>query len=372
MADFSEILSITKSTATAFDEFKRVNDERQAALLDRIEALEAARSAGGKATSAATPPKPDNGVRWLETKTGDRVPQVSSKAKLADAVATDARAVEESKGFSIGDFVRDAMLGTKAASSTATVPTLVGSQVIDRVRALTVLVRAGASTINIAGPTVLAKVTSDATVVAHTEAANDITESDVTLAGVTLNPQLLAALVPLSVELVADSPNVDEILQTSLAAAFASKVDTLGIAAILAASGLPVSASAHDPATWTGTNAAIAAALAANQDLPRAHISTPSNYAARSVILASTAGSWLGKPPYLEGMVELFTSSMTTDQAVFGDFEAGCALVTRSDLRLEIVRHGKPGHGSHLLVAHARMGIVPLQVGKLYWQKKTP
>lgn len=373
MSSFPEILSAVQNTATAFEEFKKTNDARAAALLERVEELETKGMSPGR-TALAGAAATDPGVRWLEVKHGARAVVLDREQKAFDVLR---RAAPEAaaEAFSIGDFVRDAMLGAregKAASSTATVPALIGSQVIDRVRAATVLVQAGASTIYIEGPTNLAKITGDPTVHAHTEAANDITESDVTLAAVNLNPQLLAALVPLSVEVVGDSPNLDDVLQTSLSAAFAAKIDTLGIAAIVAASGLPVSAAAHDPATWTGTNAAIAAALAANQGLPAAHISSAANYAARSVILANTAGSWLGKPPYLEGMRELFTTSMTADTALFGDFGRGCALVTRSELRLEVVRHGKPGHGSHLLVAHARMAIVPLQVAALFHQKKAP
>lgn len=365
---FPEIKAAIDQTASAFSEFQKTSDERVNALQDRIEELEAKRLRPGTTLDTKVS---NDGVRWLTARDGKRVAMLDRGVKFADVVERP----EAKSEFSIGDFVRNAMLGAqegKAASSTATVPTLIGAQIIDRVRARTVLVQAGARTITTEAPTNLARITGDPTVYEHTEAATDISESDVTLTAVSLNPKLLAALVPLTVEVVADSPNLDDVLQTSLAAAFALKVDTLGIAAIVAASGLPVSGSAHDPATWTGTNSAIAAALAVNQGLPMAHISTPANYAARSVILASTAGSWIGKPPYLADMRELFTSSMTADQALFGDFSQGVAIVVRSDLRLEIVRHGKPTSGQHLLVAHARIAPVVLQPASLFWQKKTP
>jgi hypothetical protein len=360
-------------TLDRFEETLRVQTRE---LADRVLQLEqrgyvpASEAERGGAMNAIA------GARLYKAKDGSRIAVLPREAKYA-TLATRSSAQEggESPGFDIAEFVRAAMLGPaegKAASSTATVPTMVGAQIIDRVRANTVLVQAGARTVTISGPTNIAKITGDPTVYEHTEATADISESDVSLAAVALNPKTLSALVPLSLEVVADSPNLEDVLQASLAAAFALKLDTLGIAAIIAAAGLPVSAAAHDPATWTGTNSAIAAALGVNQNLPKSHISTPANYAARSVILASTAGSWLGKPPHLSDMRELFTSSMTADQALFGDFEAGVAIVVRDDLRLELVRHGKPTSGQHLLVAHLRAAAVPLQVARLFWQKKTP
>lgn len=368
MTDFSTIKQAVDQTGQAFDAFTKTADNRHAQLLERVEELEA--KGTGIRTSLAPTESATPGARWLKNAQGQRALVADREIKIADHFKVGA----EEQPFSIGEWARDAMLGRegKAASSTATVPTYIGAQIIDKVRARTVLVAAGARTITIEAPTNLARITGDATVHEHTEAAADISESDVTTTAVSLNPKLLAALIPLTVEVVADSPNLDDALQTSIAGAFALKVDALGIAAIIAASGLPVSAAAHDPATWTGTNSAIAAALGVNQDLPQAHISTPANYAARSVILASTAGSWLGKPPYLSGMQELFTSSMTADQALFGDFSTGVAIVVRSDLRLELVRHGKPTSGQHLLVAHARIAPVVLQPARLFWQKKVP
>ena len=128
----------------------------------------------------------------------------------------------------------------------------------------------------------------------------------------------------------------------------------------------------HSPATWAGTMLAVTAALAANQDLPLAHVSTPANFMARASQLASTAGTWLGRPPALAGMQELFTSSMTADVAVFGRFAEGFAIATRSELTVEVVRHAKPTSGSHLLVAHMRADGIVLQPGRLFIQKLVP
>ena len=70
-------------------------------------------------------------------------------------------------------------------------------------------------------------------------------------------------------------------------------------------------------------------------------------------------------------MAELQTSVLTAGTALFGNFAEAFALAVRSDLRVEVVRHAKPTSGSHLLVAHCRIGGIVLQPGKLYRQLKT-
>ncbi len=370
--EFPQIKQAIDQTAAAFAAFSQKTDAERAALLERIEAIEAARLSpgGGVAT------KGGGEYRMLHTVSGDALPWLRADQKAVDFYRSTRKAGQQDEEFSIAEYARAAVLGApegrKIASGTATVPTMVGSRIIDLVRAQSVLARAGAGTILIDGPTNLARITGDATVIQHTEAANDVTESDITVAAVALNPKSLVANVPLTVELVQDSPNLDAVLQTSMAGAFALKLDALGITKILADAGVTQSLVAHDPATWTGTNAAIAIALAANQNLPTAHISTPANFAARSAILASTAGSWIGKPPYLAAMQELFTTSMSTDVALFGQFDAGVAVALRQNLTLEIVRHGKPATFSHLLVAYMRAEVVVLAPGRLYEQRKVP
>jgi hypothetical protein len=263
------------------------------------------------------------------------------------------------------------MMGsTKAASGPALVPVGVSAQIIDRVRKQTVIVEAGASTISLEGPETIARLTSDPTVYQHTEAANDISESDVLAVPVSLNPKLLAAIVPLTVEVVADSANLDSLLQTSLSAAFAQRLDELCIALLLADLAIPSSLVAHDPATWGGTLGAIGSALALNQGVPMAHISAPADYIARAAQL-TTDGAWLGRPPVLSALNELQTTGLSSGTALFGDWARGFAIALRSELRLEVVRHAKPTTASHLLIAHARMEGVVLQPARLFKQLRT-
>lgn len=351
----------------AFAEFKAKNADEIRQIRNHAERLETKLCRPGAFVSSDGGP---DEVRTLKTQAGAELPYLKSTQKLAD-IRRDTRADD----FSLGEYCRAAILGSresKTASGAALVPVGVGSQIIDKVRAKTVIVEAGAGTIIIGGPTNLAKLTQDATVFQHVEAATDISESDILASAVSLNPKLLAVLVPLTVELVSDSPNLDQLLQTSLAAAFAAKLDALCLATLLADANLPKSLVAQDPSIWSKTLEAVGSALAVNQDLPFAHVGAPADFIARASQLASTAGSWLGKPPALQSMRELITTGLTAGTALFGDFAAGFAIAMREELHIEVVRHAKATSGSHLLVAHMRADGVVLQAARLFKQLKVP
>ena len=306
-------------------------------------------------------------VKHLTTADGRKLPMLAREQKATDLYRTN-----DSDGFSLGEFARDAIVGSrKAQSSAALVPTFIGGQVIDMVRARTVVVEAGAGTILIDGPPNLARLTSGPTVHQHTEAGVDITESDIVASPVTLNPKLLACTIPLTVEVVQDSPNLDAVLNMALAGAFAAKLDALCIATLLADTNIPDSAAGQDPAVWLKVLEAVGTALGLNQRLPSAHISAPADWIARASQLASTSGTWLGKPPALSAMAELQTTGLTAGTALFGNFAEAFAIALRSDLRVEVVRHAKPTSASHLLVAHMRADGVVLQPGHLFKQLKT-
>lgn len=306
-------------------------------------------------------------VKYLKTNDGNEVPLLAKGQKMGDLYGKD-----DGDGFNLGDFARDVIVGSrKAASGAALVPTYQGARIIDAVRARTVMVEAGAGTILIDGPTNLARLTSGPTVYQHTEAAEDIEESDIVAVPVTLNPKLLAVLIPLTVELVQDSPNLDAILNTALSAAFAAKLDALAIARLLADPAIAKSAVAQDPAFWMKVLEAVGAALALNQALPTAHISSPADFIARASQQSNTAGNWLGAPPALASMRELQTTGLPAGTSIFGNFSESFAFALRSDLRVEVVRHAKPKTASHLLVAHMRADGVVLQPGHLFKQLKT-
>ena len=362
MSDISEIINLIEKQGTDFSSWKVKQDDRYNELSSNLNELvmKANRPKIGGNGSASSE------IKHLRTADGKSLPLLASGQKFADFYRS------EKTDFNIGEFCRDAVCGsTKAASGAALVPVALGSQIIDLVRAQTVISEAGAGTIGIDGPTNLARMTSGPTVHQHTEGATDIVESDVVAEPVMLNPKTLAVLVPLTVELVQDSPNLDALLTAALAGAFAAKLDALCIATLLANANIPKSLVTQDPALWAKLLEAVGSALALNQRLPTSHISAPADFIGRAGQLAATAGSWLGKPPALAGMAELQTTGLGAGFALFGNFAEAFAIALRSELRVEVVRHAKPTSGSHLLVAHMRADGIVLQPGKLFKQLKT-
>lgn len=362
MSDISEIKSLIESQGSDIKSWRDAQESKITELKADFDQLILASQRPGASLGNSSE------VKHLTTADGRKLPMLAREQKAADLYRAD-----DSEGFTLGGFVRDAIVGSrKAASGPALVPTFVSGNVIDNVRQQTVLIGgAGASTIIIDGPTNMARITQDPTVYQHTEAAEDIVESDILATPVSLNPKLLAALIPLTVELVQDSPNLDAALNASLAGAFAVKLDQLGIAKLLADTGIPKSLATQDPALWAKLLEAVGAALGLNQALPTAHISAPADLIARAGQTASTSGVWLGAPPLLSAMRELHSTGLTAGTALFGDFAAGCAVAMRQELRVEVVRHAKPTSGSHLLVAHMRADFVVLQPGRLFKQLKT-
>lgn len=118
--------------------------------------------------------------------------------------------------------------------------------------------------------------------------------------------------------------------------------------------------------TWAGILHNVNHALALNQDIPKALICSTSDYIARAGELASTAGSWLGAPPVLAGMADLFTTKLSAGTGIMGDFYQGVTIAVRSDLRLEMVRWNQYKKGSHVLVAYARAAAVAIQPNRLF------
>jgi len=373
MSALEEVKNLIEAQGDAWVKFKQVQDRRfdtiEEEMRDYKNWMLQETSPGGSKCSGGVSSKgaaTDHSTFAVKMENGTVVPVLGKSVRCVDFFPKS-----RDEDFSIGEYAKNVMLGTKAASSSALVPVGVSSQVIDNVRAQTTVIQAGAGTIIIDGPTNLAKITADPTVYEHTESAADISESDITLAAVNLNPKALVALIPLSMEVVQDSPNLDSVLNTSLAAAFGAKLDALALATIFADTNIPTNATGKDAAIWLKCLEAIGLAMTANQPIPTSMIGNAADFIARASQLASTAGSWLGNPPALAGMIEYPTTAVTAGNAVYGGFERGFAIALRQELRLEIVRFGKPGSASHILVAHMRGAGVVLQPKRLYIQLKT-
>lgn len=335
--------------------------------LDRLESrgnLHGLVGADGKALEPA-------GAQKLRLSNGKEALLLSKSARLAPHVAKSG-AGHAGDELSLGEFVAGHVLGRKAVDrAPELVVTGIAANVIDDVRAQTVIVQAGAPTLVIPGPMKATRITGDATVHQHTEGADDVTQSDVSTDGVALDPKALVARVPLTAELVEDSANLDQVLRIALASAFAVKLDALSLATIIADANVPKSAAGQDPALWLKCLEAVGAAMAAKQPLPTAMICNTADFIARASQQASTAGSWLGKPPALATMAELPTTAITAGTALYGGFDAAFLVVLRQELRFEVLRFADAGRYSHELVAHMRADGVLVQPKRIFKQLKT-
>ena len=353
--EFSELKSLLEKQGDAINAFKA----DQAARLDEIEK----RMNRPGAFNGDNAPR----AKTLVSTTGRKLVIAGKGESLAALNRGD------DTDFDLGQYARNAIIGTKTAmgSGAALVPTRLSDSIIDTVRNQSAIFEAGAQFVEIGGPENMARITSDPDVIQHTENTDDITESIVGTEAVSVNPKLLAALIPLSEELVQDSPNLSQVLQTAISGAFAAKLDALCIATLLADTNIPKSAAAQDPASWIKVVEAVGSAMAAKQPLPRALICSAGDFAARAGQLASTAGSWLGKPPSLAAMTEHPTAGMSNGTAIMGDFARAMIVAGRADLRIEIIRWKHETQGQHVLVAHARMDGVVIQPKLLYKLLKT-
>jgi hypothetical protein len=308
-------------------------------------------------------PGPGGPQVWGVTKSGERLRIFAKGEKLADHF----RGSGETWG--IGDFLR-ANMGLPVMNqsiierSPATVPLTISSRIVDMMREKSRLLQAGAITIPTSGPTNLAKITSDPVVYRHTEAVDDVGESAPTFAPVSLDPGTLATRVPVSLEAVEDSPNLDAALMTSISGAFANELDKIGVEKLLADEG--IDNSSDNPGTWPGVMAGLGEHLLNNGPFPTALVCHPSDWTARHSATASESGVWLGPPPALAGMLDLETSKMIYGTAVFGRFDLGLCLAIRSDLRIETLRFAKPGHVSHVLMVTMRAEFYVLQPAALF------
>lgn len=158
-------------------------------------------------------------------------------------MATWAAAREQSDGQlpSLGNYLRSMVTGPKSdaekralsegtdSAGGYTVPTLLSASLIDRLRAASVVNRAGAITVPLGSDNnVIAKLLSDPVPAWRNENAV-VAESDPTFGPVAFVPKSLAVLVKVSRELLEDSLNVGTALPNALTAALALELDRVAL-----------------------------------------------------------------------------------------------------------------------------------------------
>ena len=172
---------------------------------------------------------------WYDINTGKDVIVLGKENRFADIYSDD------DSSLSVGRAVQGLISGnwrgaekeerslSTASGSGLLVPLRVFSSIIDRARALSVCLNAGAKTILMeTGSMTLARVTNDASM--QIKAENDqFGSNDIAFGGISLSAHTIGGVVTLSRELASDAPNVSQAIEQALAGAIAVYLDRLAL-----------------------------------------------------------------------------------------------------------------------------------------------
>lgn len=315
---------------------------------------------------------------------------IASGSKLRVLAKGDRFATGQPAGFGFGEYVKAMVTGTgdhniRAALSEGTdsaggytVPKFLMGQVIDRMRAKTAVIQAGALTIPLeTQTTTIARIASDPTAGWRLE-AGAIAESDPTFDAVTFTARSLAVLVKISRELLDDSANIDQALTMAFAGAMAGELDRVamfGSGTAPEPRGIFNQTSANSVSM--GTNGAQITSYAKlldslyelqldNSDAPSGMIMHPRT--ARTLNgLTDTTNQPLMIPPALSGIPQLITTSVPITQTqgtsgavcstvLMGDFSQ-LLIGVRQEMRIEVLRELFAGNHQYAFVCHLRADI---------------
>jgi HK97 family phage major capsid protein len=179
------------------------------------------------------------------TSTADEQPTTSIALRSDQSFRSWAQsrqgAPESIRGMNAGQFLRALVVQDKTeverralseATDSAggfTVPDILSAELIDKARAESVVMQAGAQTVPLTSDkNTIAKVLTDPTPSWRAE-AGAVANDDATFGAVVLTPRSLAVAIDISAELMADSLNLSTALPNILAAAFAVELDRVAL-----------------------------------------------------------------------------------------------------------------------------------------------
>lgn len=258
--------------------------------------------------------------------------------------------------------------GTDSAGG-YTVPDILSAQVIDRLRAQSVLVRAGAKTVPLkSDQNYIAKIATDPTPAWRAENAA-IGESDPTFTRVAMQPKSLAVIVRVSREVLMDSLNIEQALLNSLTAAMALELDRAGLfgsgsgsepQGLVNMSGVGEIEHDGELANYAPLIAARTMLLTANAGEPTAFIMHPREDGTLTG-LVDGQGQPLQAHPKVAAIPQLVTTSVPTNggtgtnesQVIGGDFNR-FLIGIRHDLQIGILKERYADLHQYAFVAHLR------------------
>lgn len=287
------------------------------------------------------------------------------------------------RGVTEGGFLRAMVTGAKTdrerralaeGSDSAggyTVPTVLAARLIDRLRAKSVVFKAGAQTMPLTSDHhVIARVASDPAPAWRMENAA-IAESEPTFDAIQLVPRSLAVMVKVSRELLEDSVNLETALPEIMAAAMAVELDRVALLGtgtapqprgIASPSGLTASGFAGGDLDYAALVKARTALRSVNHDMGAMilHARDEGTIAG----LTDSTGQPLNIPPALANIPMLTTTAIPVDGGAGGDESMVLAgdftkllIGIRSAIRIEVSREVFAANHQYAFVAHLRADI---------------
>lgn len=241
------------------------------------------------------------------------------------------------------------------------IPELVSSQVIDLARNASVVMKAGVQTVKMDGPDLtICKLAGDP--VAHWRGENVaiIEDDQMSFEKVTLRARALGCLIRCSIELMEDSPNFGQLVQSTIGKAMGVEVDRVGLLGIgaaeeplgvySAASGAQVldmgAAAGRHLDGWDEMSEAYRMVLDYNGN-PTSVIMSPREWGYLDVLKNGDGEYQVTSPQSWQALKKLVTNQIPKTQtwgsaqnasfAVVGDW-SGCFFGTRTQITLELSR----------------------------------
>lgn len=299
-----------------------------------------------------------SGLAALRQQTADVAEQIERAALAPNQQLASIYQRPRGVNARIGDVIRAHVLGgglraeqssTSGAAGGFTVTEYQSAELLDLARAQSRMIQAGARTLPIAGATSFATIEEDPTYSNHGQ-NQSIDETTIVFGQRNFKPQTLVALISASVELVEDSANFNDAVDSVLAAAFAVQLDSLalngsGVGTLLGLLNTPGLASVSAAATsnWQPFARAVQSVRSNNYE-PGAFILSPGGLGHIDQ-LVDTTGQPLARPPSIANAQFLDTTSIEDEgspagtQAVTGQFDQ-YFFALRTPLTIEATRVG--------------------------------
>jgi HK97 family phage major capsid protein len=293
-------------------------------------------------------------------------------------------ATSSHQGLTLGKYLRSMIVGASSdvehralsegtdSAGGYTVPTVLAGEMIDRLRAESVMVAAGARTVPLTSDNLsIAKLATDPTPAFRAENAA-IAESDPTFSSVTLTPRSLAVMTKVSRELFEDSLNLESELPRILSVAMAKEMDRIGLLGsgsapeprgIANQSGIGTTALDAALTSYAPLLAAQTGILSANAGPVSAMIMHPRDMGDLAG-LTDTTNQPLNAPATLAGIPMLTTTAIPTDggtgsneSTIFVGNFSHVMIGVRSGVRVDVLRERYADSHQYGLVAHMRFDI---------------